>query len=107
MSLPPFVSIYESRRRRDTYLFVYQRDGMTRVPEALKALFEGARHVTDLLLKPEKKLARGTGAEVLSALDRDGFHLQLPPPPEPWLLKPDEAPAWRHRSRQETPDHDG
>lgn len=97
-----FCSIYKSSRKDEMYLYVNKADGLARVPEALKAMFGTPRHVSDMILTPERKLARADIAQVLAQLDAQGFYLQMPPPPEPWLINSEQAPAWRRRSAAET-----
>ncbi|WP_369602119.1 YcgL domain-containing protein [Hahella sp. SMD15-11] len=76
------VSVYKSSRKAETYLYVDKRKGTEDVPGALLEHFGKPQHVIDLLLTPEKKLARTTGKDILEAIRDKGFYLQLPPPPE-------------------------
>jgi len=71
--------IYRSPRREEMYLYVDKREGLARVPEKLLAMFGKPRHLTTLLLSPEKKLARADAVRVLEELDARGYYLQLPP----------------------------
>lgn len=96
-----FCSIYKSSRKDEMYLYVSKAKGLAAVPETLLAGFGQPRHVTDLLLSPERPLARADVVKVLEQLESAGFYLQMPPPPEPWLLQPDQAPAWRRRMTTE------
>ena len=52
-------SIYKSPRKNEMYLYVLQ--------------------AFDLVLTPERKLAREDIAKVLENLDNQGYHLQMPP----------------------------
>ncbi len=92
-----FCSIYKSSRKDEMYLYVPKAKGLQAVPEALLAGFGQPRHVTDLVLSPERPLARADVSKVMEHLESAGFYLQMPPPPEPWLIQPDQAPAWRRR----------
>ena len=96
-----FCSIYKSSRKDEMYLYVHKSDALSKVPEALLAAFGTPRHVTDLMLSPERRLARADTAQVLEKLAAEGFYLQMPPPPEPWIMNPDNAPAWRRLSEAE------
>ena len=49
------------------------------VPPALLEAFGKPEHIFDLLLTPEKKLARVEVTSVLEALDDTGYYLQMPP----------------------------
>ncbi|WLD59533.1 YcgL domain-containing protein [Salinispirillum sp. LH 10-3-1] len=80
------ISIYKSSKRDETYVYVLRKDALTRVPEELLELFGKPIKVTDMLLTPERKLARAKAETVLLALDEQGFYLQMPPPKEPYLL---------------------
>lgn len=80
------ISIFKSSKRAETYLYVLRQEALTRVPEELLTLFGQPVKVTDMLLTPERKLARAEAAAVLQALTEHGFYLQMPPPKEPYLL---------------------
>lgn len=99
---PVLCAIHESRRKPGTYVFVPKAAGLASLPEALRQLLGPTRHVADLLLTAERRLARAQAADVLQALAEQGYYLQMPPPPEPWQIQPDDAPAWRRRA-SETP----
>ncbi len=71
-------TIYKSRRKADTYLYVAVRDDFSRIPEALLKLIGEPEHVMDLELLPERKLALEDTAEVLRNLAERGWHLQMP-----------------------------
>lgn len=73
------VSIYASVRRDEMYLYVDRREALLRVPEALVELFGPPRHVMDLLLTAERRLARVEAADVLAGIRERGFFLQMPP----------------------------
>jgi hypothetical protein len=76
------VVVYRSQRVAEMYLFVDATERLERVPRALLARFGRANEVMTLELETGRVLARTTGAEVLAAIDRQGYHLQLPPAPE-------------------------
>lgn len=101
-------SIYKSSKKDEMYLYVPKADGLKQVPEVLLSVFGTPRHVTDMMLTPERKLGRADIAQVLAKLAEQGFYLQLPPPPEAWLINSGDAPAWRrqtteNRSAEEPP----
>ena len=72
-------SIYKSPRKREMYLYVDKREALARVPEALLSAFGVPQHAFDLLLTPERKLAREDISKVLENLKSQGYHLQMPP----------------------------
>ena len=80
-------SVFTNQRRDGMYLYVDKRAGLARVPEELLQRFGTPRHVLDMLLTPQRRLARVSADAVLDALDTQGFYLQLPPPRPKNLLE--------------------
>ncbi|WP_459748571.1 YcgL domain-containing protein [Pseudomonas sp. 3A(2025)] len=78
-------SIYRSPKKSQMYLYVLKSDVLTRVPDALLGLFGKPQHAFDLVLSPERTLAREDIAKVLENLDTQGYHLQLPPPEDEYI----------------------
>ena len=93
-------SVFASRRKEEMYLYVPKQEGLKRVPAELLERFGTPRHVMDLLLTPERQLARIRTETVLAALADQGFYLQLPPPPATNLLQ-------EHRALQQRDAADG
>ncbi|MBB3104977.1 YcgL domain-containing protein [Azomonas macrocytogenes] len=84
-------SIYRSPRKSEMYLYVDKREALARVPEALLATFGPPQHAFDLVLTPERQLAREDVSKVLANLEKQGFHLQMPPPEDEYIEHlPDE-----------------
>lgn len=79
-------SVYKSRRKDETYLYVSIKDDLKRVPEALLETFGTPDLVTKLLIKEDRQLARAEASKVLSEIAEKGFYLQLPPPKEEYML---------------------
>jgi uncharacterized protein YcgL (UPF0745 family) len=52
----------------------------------LRSIFGQPVHAMDLLLSPDKKLARTTGKEVLEALAEKDFFLQMPEEQETYIV---------------------
>lgn len=73
-----FVSVYRSSKKRDTYLFVRRGQPWEELPESLRTVFGQPVHSMDLILTPDRKLARTTGRQVLEALAEKDFFLQMP-----------------------------
>lgn len=80
-------AIYKSKERRETYLYVANKDDFTRVPSTLLSLMGTPIHVMDLELTPAQKLAQEDVLEVMDNLQQRGWHLQLPRTPTDWLGK--------------------
>ncbi|PVZ13911.1 MULTISPECIES: YcgL domain-containing protein [unclassified Pseudomonas] len=78
-------SIYKSPRKREMYLYTLKADGIAKVPEGLLPLFGTPVHAFDLVLTPERTLAREDITKVLENLDTQGYHLQMPPPEEEYI----------------------
>ena len=78
-------SIYKSPRKNEMYLYVLKADGLTRVPEGLLPAFGTPQLAFDLVLSPERKLAREDITKVLENLDQQGYHLQMPPPDDEYI----------------------
>ncbi|MBC3412946.1 MULTISPECIES: YcgL domain-containing protein [Pseudomonas] len=78
-------SIYRSPRKAGMYLYVLKADALARVPEALLPIFGTPLHAFDLVLTPERKLAREDIVKVLENLDSQGYHLQMPPPEDEYI----------------------
>ena len=72
-------SIYRSPRKEGMYIYVLKKDGLDKVPEPLLKQMGSPGHVMDLLLTPDRKLARVDVLDVLRDLDDKGFYLQMPP----------------------------
>lgn len=86
-----WCSVYRSSRKNEMYLYVDRSEGLDRVPEALLQLFGTPVLVLELELTLQRKLAREDVASVLDNIKKQGFHLQMPPRPEDYLVQlPDE-----------------
>ncbi|MCV6590914.1 MAG: YcgL domain-containing protein [Marinobacterium sp.] len=80
------VSIYKSPRKDEMYIYTDKREGLEKVPEALLQMFGSPKHVMDMPLKADRKLARVETEKVLEGLDEKGYYLQMPPPKDDYLL---------------------
>lgn len=88
-------SVFKSPRKDEMYLYVDKMDQLKRVPEALLDMFGQPVHVFDMLLAPEKELARVEADKVLNDILEKGFFLQMPPPKDDYMLD-------LHQDRPET-----
>ncbi|MFU8816442.1 MAG: YcgL domain-containing protein [Pseudomonadales bacterium] len=73
------VRIYRSARRQEMYLYVDVAEDLSRVPEALLQRFGKPLPALELLLTPQRKLARVDVTKVLAAIAAEGYYLQMPP----------------------------
>ncbi|MCF6753172.1 YcgL domain-containing protein [Pseudomonas stutzeri] len=78
-------SIYKSLRKNGMYLYVDKRDALSRVPEGLLAAFGTPQLAFELVLTPERQLAREDIAKVLANLETQGYHLQMPPAEDDYI----------------------
>jgi uncharacterized protein YcgL (UPF0745 family) len=78
--------VYKSLRKADTYVFLRESEGFAVLPAALAEKLGTLAFVIEIDLSPTRKLAREEVEHVMANLAVQGFHLQLPPPPE--LLGP-------------------
>jgi uncharacterized protein YcgL (UPF0745 family) len=73
------------------YLYVLRSDALARVPDALLAAFGPPQLAFEMVLTPERKLAREDIEIVLGNLEKQGYHLQMPPPEDDYIEHlPDE-----------------
>lgn len=78
-------SIYRSTRKNEMYLYVLKSDALERVPEGLLTVFGKPHHAFDLVLSPERALAREDIHAVLANLEKQGYHLQMPPAEDEYI----------------------
>jgi uncharacterized protein YcgL (UPF0745 family) len=78
-------SIYKSSRKNEMYLYVLRSDALKRVPEPLLAAFGTPTLAFELVLSPERALAREDIHKVLENLSTQGYHLQMPPPEDEYI----------------------
>ncbi|HZJ95282.1 MAG TPA: YcgL domain-containing protein [Thiopseudomonas sp.] len=79
-------SIYHSSKKAGMYLYVLRADALKRVPQPLLELFGKPKHAFDLVLTPERELVREDITVVLENLDTQGYHLQMPPAEEEYIV---------------------
>ena len=70
--------VYKSLRKPDTYLYLRERDAFALLPEAVLVPLGKLEFVMELVLSPERKLARVDAEKVRQNLATVGFHLQFP-----------------------------
>ena len=72
-------SVYKSPKKDEMFLYVIKRDKLKLVPVSLINVFGRPVHVFDLVLTPQKKLAREDVNLVIKSITDKGFFLQMPP----------------------------
>ena len=79
MDSPVNCWIYKSPKKQEMYLYIKQQDCFDDVPEALLSHFGNPVFIMELVLTPDRKLARENIQTVINNLHQQGFHLQMPP----------------------------
>ena len=69
--------IYRSNLKLDTYLYLTAKDDFSAVPEELLKVFGPPEFSFSFDLTEGRKLAKEDPAEVISNLEKLGYHLQL------------------------------
>lgn len=95
-----FCSIYKSPRKSEMYLYVERMAGLKDLPTPLLEQFGPPRHITDLILSPQRPLARVCVKQVMEKISEQGFYLQMPPAADEDLYLADGHP------RKPVPEHD-
>jgi len=75
-------SVYAAERIDQLYVYLPKSVPLTELPEALQKQLGRAKKVMDVLVTPEKTLAKVSGARLLEAFESEGFYLQMPPAKE-------------------------
>ena len=75
------VEVFKGSRRDEMYLYVDQKAGTKPVPEELLGTFGELTSVMVIPMTGERKLARVNASDVLAGIEKDGYFLQMPPPP--------------------------
>ena len=91
-SIKRFCSVYKSDKKQEMYLYIDRKAEFNSLPEGLLSLFGKPEHVLDLILTPEKSLARVDATKVLDEIQTNGFYLQMPPVKDDDILDLHPAP---------------
>ena len=70
--------VYRSKRKRDTYLYIKDRDDFSNIPQTVLSIFGDPEYALSFMLDESRKLAQSDPAEVIRQLEINGFYLQLP-----------------------------
>jgi len=71
--------VYRSRRKPGLYVYLPKEDDWSAVPDNILKLLGDTERFLELELTHDRQLARCTGAEVIAAIQAQGFYLQMPP----------------------------
>lgn len=71
--------VYRSEKKAETYLYLPVGMTFSDLPEALQQTFGQPFLVMRLDIMADMKLAQANPVQVLSAIDEQGYFLQLPP----------------------------
>lgn len=71
--------VYRSRRKPGTYVYLPEENDWSDVPEHIRQILGETEQFLELALTPERQLALCTGADVIAAIQEQGFYLQMPP----------------------------
>lgn len=76
-------SVFRSRRKGYTYIYLAEGRTLEELPDRLLAAFGTPEFVIDLELSAERPLASENVLDVMRNLAERGYHLQLPPGDRP------------------------
>ena len=71
--------IFKGSKRNEMYLYVPKDIGLKKVPDTLLVSFGELELVVSLTITATQKLARVDAVKVISALQDQGYFLQMPP----------------------------
>ena len=74
-------TIYKSTKKEGAYLYINKKDDFSKVPDALMTMFGKPQLVMTIKISG-RELAQVDVEKVKESLEKDGFFLQLPPPPK-------------------------
>ena len=90
-SNPSLCTVWRSRKRHYTYLYLQDDQEFDDLPEPLRVLFHEAELAMELDLATRETLANADITVVREHLKDPGYYLQLPPEDDPsgWLDLPE------------------
>lgn len=74
--------VHKSLKKDETYIFIATTTPLSDLPDELMKVLGQTEMIMTLKLTPEKKMARGTAAEIMASINQQGFHLQMPENPQ-------------------------
>jgi len=72
--------IYRSKKKPDNYVYLNKKDNFDVLPEELKKVTGETELSFEFTLSEDKPLAREDSKKVMANLQKQGYHLQVPPP---------------------------
>ncbi|MBE9532804.1 MAG: YcgL domain-containing protein [Proteobacteria bacterium] len=73
--------IYKSSRKDELYIYLAKKDNFSDVPQALyDTMGKEPIFVMEVVLSSDKQLAREDVNKVMTNLETQGYHVQIPPP---------------------------
>ena len=70
--------VFRSTRKSDTYLFLADKENISKLPEGLQKLLGRTEYVLELDLSTTRTLANADVEQVLTNLNTQGYYIQLP-----------------------------
>ena len=84
--MPIECSIYRSKRKQGMYIYLKRGADSTQLPEPLLRMAGTLEHAMDLELDGQRKLAKEDIGTVMRNLEQQGYHVQMPPQAEDWIV---------------------
>lgn len=78
-------SVYRSPKKEGLYLYAEKQKNLSELPESLLEIFGKPELAMTLLLTAEKTLARADVEKVMTAIESQGYYLQMPPVEESYM----------------------
>ena len=79
MTTTTIVSAYKTAKKNELFLFTPKETQLDNLPNELLVMFGEPVHIFDFDLTQNKKLPRSDAKEVLEALTKKGYYIQMPP----------------------------
>lgn len=73
------VVVYRSRRMPDTYIYIKQSASIEDLPEGLAQKFRNPEPFLEIELHAKRYLQQADPIKVMTAIETQGYYLQLPP----------------------------
>ena len=70
--------VYRSTRKNDTYLYLSEKDDVSKLPQGLIKLLGRTEYVLELDLHQRRSLANADIEQVITNLSSQGYYIQLP-----------------------------
>lgn len=77
--------VYKGVKKSDYYLFVKREQGLTRVPESLLSQLGKLELTMSIVMTPDRTMASVSAKDILIALDKTGYYLQMPQQDEKYM----------------------